>query len=626
MKILISGIWFCVIITFLLSCCDIQNDPEPDPPLIVPSDNKTMLTIENVSDYPLTNVHFGDLHFGDINRGVSVPKDATQGKGYIIFSLQTNNGKIECRTDDEIICENEAANSFTFHNGTVIITTRSERSGSLTSLLQTLNAEAANPEIEISYNNSPVQSNDTIDLGNVEKEDDITIKLIITNKNEHDLQLIGNPEKSGNNAEQVTVTAYSVQKLEYDTSAECTVRFKPSQGGDNSFTITIKSNDQDELELVIHFTATVRNTWQRLYGEAGKRYGLFRAISNGAGGVYAGGYTGDSTAALFNFNDAGILKNTFTVSAVSGTLGPSGLGFSYPNYYAVLPTDKGYAILTTDTVSTKPSAVFEGLSGVYPQGIVKGSDGYWYVGGNVDFVNTDTQQHQIGIILAQHYTSGELNTYRILLPSDPDVIPESYTITGMVRMLNNDILLYGYAALKAETPVAFACAINTSSTFTIRWQKIYRASDGGQSEFYHHFWDENVLMLFGNYDLGGFAVKISGNTTDGTLVSEWPKTLSGNRASFRGGLKTTDGYVFVGYADGAKGGLDVWVVKTDANLTKIWENTYGGNGDDYADSILEVPDGFIIAGSTQSSNIPNQIRNGTEDIYLFKINKDGTLD
>ncbi|MDR2617439.1 MAG: hypothetical protein LBC62_01090, partial [Treponema sp.] len=58
----------------------------------------------------------------------------------------------------------------------------------------------------------------------------------------------------------------------------------------------------------------------------------------------------------------------------------------------------------------------------------------------------------------------------------------------------------------------------------------------------------------------------------------------------------------------------------------IWQFNYGGSGEDYADAIVEVSDGFIVAGSTTSPSIAGQERKGTEDIYILKINKDGTLD
>jgi hypothetical protein len=41
---------------------------------------------------------------------------------------------------------------------------------------------------------------------------------------------------------------------------------------------------------------------------------------------------------------------------------------------------------------------------------------------------------------------------------------------------------------------------------------------------------------------------------------------------------------------------------------------------------MEASDGFIVAGGTTSPNIAGQARTGTEDIYILKVNKDGTLD
>jgi hypothetical protein len=105
--------------------------------------------------------------------------------------------------------------------------------------------------------------------------------------------------------------------------------------------------------------------------------------------------------------------------------------------------------------------------------------------------------------------------------------------------------------------------------------------------------------------------------------------ISATDGVFGGGLAVNDGsgYLLVGERSGGLyGGLDAWVVKTDANANKTWEKSFGGIGDEWGMAIVEQSDGFIIAGETQSPVIAGQSRKGTEDIYIFKINKDGTMD
>ena len=51
----------------------------------------------------------------------------------------------------------------------------------------------------------------------------------------------------------------------------------------------------------------------------------------------------------------------------------------------------------------------------------------------------------------------------------------------------------------------------------------------------------------------------------------------------------------------------------------LWEGLYGGTSQDYCNDILNVEDGFIIAGSTLSYGA------GNEDMYLFKVDFEGNL-
>ena len=71
---------------------------------------------------------------------------------------------------------------------------------------------------------------------------------------------------------------------------------------------------------------------------------------------------------------------------------------------------------------------------------------------------------------------------------------------------------------------------------------------------------------------------------------------------------------------------DFWVLKLDANGAVLWQKLYGGNGDDYPQSISGTSDGaFLLAGSTTSTDLPGIANKGGTDGYLAKIDASGTL-
>ncbi len=85
----------------------------------------------------------------------------------------------------------------------------------------------------------------------------------------------------------------------------------------------------------------------------------------------------------------------------------------------------------------------------------------------------------------------------------------------------------------------------------------------------------------------------------------------------------SNGYAFVGSTINSNNGKsDVYFVKTTTDIHSVIMNkTYGGDLDDYGESIIINNDGsFIIVGSTESYG------NGGEDSYLLKLTSDGTED
>lgn len=71
---------------------------------------------------------------------------------------------------------------------------------------------------------------------------------------------------------------------------------------------------------------------------------------------------------------------------------------------------------------------------------------------------------------------------------------------------------------------------------------------------------------------------------------------------------------------------DVWILKLDVNGNVQWKKCYGGTGADSAYAILQSPDnGFVVVGSSTSSDGDLTGNNGLSDGWIFKIDNSGTL-
>ncbi len=134
---------------------------------------------------------------------------------------------------------------------------------------------------------------------------------------------------------------------------------------------------------------------------------------------------------------------------------------------------------------------------------------------------------------------------------------------------------------------------------------------------------------------GGFAVSGDTNSsgaggtdfwlvrTDATGRMLWNKTYGGALNEVCGDtIQTSDGgYVLVGNtASFGAGGLDVWLVKTDAAGTVQWNKTYGGTGDEYELNIIQTGDGgYAMAGYTTSYG------SGGRDFYFIRTDASGNI-
>lgn len=127
-----------------------------------------------------------------------------------------------------------------------------------------------------------------------------------------------------------------------------------------------------------------------------------------------------------------------------------------------------------------------------------------------------------------------------------------------------------------------------------------------------------------------WAIKISSSGT-----KEWSKYFGGNFTDTPYGVvQTTDGgYIIAGTSDSSDtnisnnlGTYDFWVVRISVTGTLIWEKNFGGSEIDEARDIIETNDGnFIIVGDTRSSDKKVSKNNGGADLWVVKINIDGEL-
>src|SRR5204863_77568 len=93
--------------------------------------------------------------------------------------------------------------------------------------------------------------------------------------------------------------------------------------------------------------------------------------------------------------------------------------------------------------------------------------------------------------------------------------------------------------------------------------------------------------------------------------------LVGNSSSGASGNKMSGNF----------GSSDYWVVKLDANGSKQWETNYGGTGDDLLYSLAPASDGgYILSGQSNSRASGNKTSGtfGQFDYWVVKLDANGS--
>ncbi|WP_432412600.1 hypothetical protein [Rasiella sp. SM2506] len=90
-----------------------------------------------------------------------------------------------------------------------------------------------------------------------------------------------------------------------------------------------------------------------------------------------------------------------------------------------------------------------------------------------------------------------------------------------------------------------------------------------------------------------------------------------------GSTKSTNGDI----TDKTTDDVDVWILKTDAQGVTQWSKTYGGSAEDEGTNIAKTRDGgYVISGFTRSSDGDITSGNaGFNDMWIFKISSSGNL-
>lgn len=131
-----------------------------------------------------------------------------------------------------------------------------------------------------------------------------------------------------------------------------------------------------------------------------------------------------------------------------------------------------------------------------------------------------------------------------------------------------------------------------------------------------------IVSYTSSYGAGGMDLWMI--KTDATGNEIWSKTFGGVGDDFGTTVQQTSdgGYIMTGHTSSyGAGGMDLWMVKTDALGNESWSKTFGGVGDDFGTSVQQTSDGgYIMTGYTSSYGA------GGMDLWMIKTDASGNVE
>ena len=199
--------------------------------------------------------------------------------------------------------------------------------------------------------------------------------------------------------------------------------------------------------------------------------------------------------------------------------------------------------------------------------------------------------------------------------------------------MNRDLYVLSIIFITIISSLTFLAQAETFLESSLIWEKIYSGLDvdGWIMELVQT--SDGGYALAGGTGIGGLGLPIENMYSDAWLVKvdsfgnmEWQQTYGGQDDDvFLSLVQTNDGgYALVGETKSfGKGYRDAWLVKVDSFGNMEWQQTYGGQDEDYAFSLVETGDGgCVLAGVTGMSHAGPL--NG--EAWLVKVDSFGNME
>jgi uncharacterized delta-60 repeat protein len=425
----------------------------------------------------------------------------------------------------------------------------------------------------------------------------------------------------------VTKVEYYIdgKKVGENTKSPYEYNWDTTKYANGNHTIQVKAYDKagnvGNAKITVNVQNIKQNVWEKTFGGSGDD-GAYSIQQTKDGGYIVAGYTrsfgaGGSDVYVIKVDENGnkMWEKTFGGSGDDGA-------------YSIQQTnDGGYIVAgVTDSFGA-------GGSDVYVIRLDENGNKLWektYGGSGNDGAYSIQQTSDGGYIVAggtNSFGAGEIDFYIIKLDKDGNKVWEktyggndyddAYSIQ---QTTDGGYIVAGWTnSFGAGNWDIYVIKLDENGNKV--WEKTYGGGGDDLAYSIQQTTDGGYIIAggtnsFGAGDCDVYVLKLD---EDGNMI--WEDTFGGSNDDLANSIQQTKdgGYIVAGEKKSfGAGDRDVYIIKLDENGNMVWEKTYGGSGDDSANSIQQTKDGgYIVAGYTESFGA------GGWDVYIIKMDAEG---